>query len=42
MKSVAIFCASSPGFDEVYMNSAYFAGQKLADEGLRIVYGGGM
>ena len=41
MKSVAIFCASSPGFDEVYMNSAYCAGQKLADEGLRIVYGGG-
>jgi len=41
MKSIAVFCASSPGFDDIYMQSAYVAGQVIAGKRIRLVYGGG-
>jgi uncharacterized protein (TIGR00730 family) len=41
MKSIAIFCASSPGYDDIYMQSAYATGQIIAGKGIRLVYGGG-
>jgi uncharacterized protein (TIGR00730 family) len=40
MKNVAVFCASSEGFEEVYRNEARKLGEKLANEGLVLVYGG--
>lgn len=40
MKSITVFCASSPGFSEVYMDQAYLVGKTLADKGIRLVYGG--
>ncbi|MCL7988486.1 TIGR00730 family Rossman fold protein [Sphingobacterium sp. lm-10] len=41
MKSVVIFCASSPGFDGVWMESARRVGAHLAQSGITLVYGGG-
>jgi uncharacterized protein (TIGR00730 family) len=40
MKSIAVFCASSRGNSELYYGAARAAGQKLADEGIRVVFGG--
>jgi uncharacterized protein (TIGR00730 family) len=40
MKNVAVFCASSIGLEDVYINEARKLGEKLADEGLVLVYGG--
>ena len=39
--SVCVFCASSPGIDPAYMAGADRLGVLLAQEGLRLVYGGG-
>lgn len=41
IQSIAIFCASSPGFDPIWMNDARHVGQYLAREGVTVVYGGG-
>lgn len=40
MKSITVFCASSPGFSPVYMDLAYLVGKTLAEKGIRLVYGG--
>jgi uncharacterized protein (TIGR00730 family) len=40
MKNVAVFCASSKGSDEVYINEARKLGEALVNEGLGLVYGG--
>lgn len=40
-KSVVVFCASSPGFDPIWMQMAYGAGRHLAQQGITLVYGGG-
>lgn len=40
-KSVVVFCASSPGFDPIWMQTAYGAGRSLAQQGITLVYGGG-
>ncbi len=40
MKSITVFCASSPGFSEAYMDQAYLVGKTLAEKGIRLVYGG--
>ncbi|MDR0726352.1 MAG: TIGR00730 family Rossman fold protein [Prevotellaceae bacterium] len=40
MKNVAVFCASSTGLEDIYINEARKLGEKLADEGLVLVYGG--
>lgn len=41
MKSVSVFCASSPGFDSIWMNSAYQVGQVIAQRKIKLIYGGG-
>lgn len=41
LRSVCVFCGSSPDVDDLYMASAREMGQLLAVSGRRIVYGGG-
>ena len=41
MNSVVIFCASSPGFDGVWMERAREVGAHLAQAEITLVYGGG-
>jgi len=41
MKSIAIFCGASEGYNECYREAAYEAGEILAEKKIRIVYGGG-
>ncbi|QDG51535.1 TIGR00730 family Rossman fold protein [Persicimonas caeni] len=41
MKTICIFCGSSPGNDPVYAQAAQLTGATLAREGFRVVYGGG-
>jgi uncharacterized protein (TIGR00730 family) len=40
MKSVCVFCGSSPGGDPAYMDAARTVGAELARRGLTLVYGG--
>lgn len=40
-KNIAVFCASSPGFDAVWTQQAYAVGAYLAKENATLVYGGG-
>ncbi|WP_140937041.1 LOG family protein [Sphingobacterium lumbrici] len=41
VNSISIFCASSPGFDESWMQEARHVGEYLAAEKITLVYGGG-
>ena len=41
MKSVCVYCGSSPGSDPLYARAARDVGTLLAGSGLRLVYGGG-
>lgn len=41
MKSICIFCGSSLGFDEVYVNTSSTFAQFLAKNGYSVVFGGG-
>ncbi len=41
MKSVCVFCGSSPGGRFAYREAAVCLGQEVARRGLRLVYGGG-
>lgn len=41
LRSVAVFCGSSAGFDERYAAGARELGAVLAERGVRLVYGGG-
>jgi uncharacterized protein (TIGR00730 family) len=41
MKSVAVYCGASAGFNETYRQQADLMGQELARRGLTLVYGGG-
>ncbi|GAA4011486.1 TIGR00730 family Rossman fold protein [Hymenobacter fastidiosus] len=41
MKSVAVYCGSSAGTNEIYRQQAGVMGQVLARRGLTLVYGGG-
>ena len=41
MKTLAVFCGSSPGPSEVYVDAARGVAQALVARGHRIVYGGG-
>lgn len=41
MKSVCVFCGASPGKRPVYIETAREVGRTLAENGLRMVYGGG-
>lgn len=40
MKSIAIFCGSSEGFNDIYKDTAYELGAILAERNIRLVYGG--
>ncbi len=41
LRSVCVYCGSSPGFDPVYVEVAEALGTLLAERGIRLVYGGG-
>ncbi len=41
MKSVCVFCGSSPGINPIYADTARELGRALASQGLTLVYGGG-
>jgi uncharacterized protein (TIGR00730 family) len=40
MKNIAVFCASSTGLKDIYVNEARKLGETMANEGFRLVYGG--
>ncbi len=41
MKSIGVFCGSSPGFDECYRIQAIETGKLFARKGIKLFYGGG-
>ncbi|RWH71407.1 TIGR00730 family Rossman fold protein [Mesorhizobium sp.] len=41
IRSVCVYCGSSPGRDEAYMKAGHMLGRSLAKSGLRLIYGGG-
>lgn len=41
MKSIAVFCGASEGYDESYREAAYQLGAMLAERNIRVVTGGG-
>ncbi len=41
LKSVCVYCGSSPGNDQAYMTAAKTLGETLASEGVELVFGGG-
>lgn len=41
MKSICVYCGSNPGSKPVYSERAIALGQRIAADGLRLVYGGG-
>ena len=41
IRSVCVYCGSSPGRDEAYVRAGHLLGRSLAKSGLRLVYGGG-
>lgn len=41
MKSIAIFCGSTPGTDAIFAETAQRTGQLIAEQGKTLVYGGG-
>lgn len=41
MKSVCVYCGSSPGFRPEYTEAAKVLGRMMAEQGLSLVYGGG-
>ena len=41
IRSVCVYCGSSPGRDEAYIKAGHALGRSLATSGLRLIYGGG-
>ncbi|WP_137932065.1 LOG family protein [Mesorhizobium comanense] len=41
IRSVCVYCGSSPGRDEIYAKAGHLLGRSIARSGLRLVYGGG-
>jgi uncharacterized protein (TIGR00730 family) len=41
IRSVCVYCGSSPGRDEIYAKAGTLLGRSIARSGLRLVYGGG-
>ncbi len=41
MKSICVFCGSSPGARPAYLQAAEMVGRTIAQTGMRMVYGGG-
>ncbi len=40
MKSITVFCASSPGKDTKFMHQAHLLGKTLAERNITLIYGG--
>jgi uncharacterized protein (TIGR00730 family) len=41
LRSICVFCGSSPGHDPRYVTAAADVGERLAERGIQLVYGGG-
>ena len=41
IRSVCVYCGSSPGRDEIYAKAGHLLGRSIARAGLRLIYGGG-
>jgi uncharacterized protein (TIGR00730 family) len=41
IRSICVYCGSSPGRDKIYLESGHTLGREIAKAGLRLVYGGG-
>ena len=41
IRSVCVYCGSSPGRDEIYLKAGHALGRSIADSHLRLIYGGG-
>jgi uncharacterized protein (TIGR00730 family) len=41
IRSVCVYCGSSPGRDETYAKAGHVLGRSIARSGLRLIYGGG-
>ena len=41
IRSICVYCGSSPGGDEAYLSAGRALGRTIARSGLRLVYGGG-
>ncbi|WP_027053328.1 TIGR00730 family Rossman fold protein [Mesorhizobium erdmanii] len=41
IRSVCVYCGSSPGRDEIYAKAGHLLGRSIAKAGLRLIYGGG-
>ncbi|TWC40281.1 hypothetical protein FBY03_103233 [Pseudomonas sp. SJZ079] len=41
LRSICVFCGASPGAQPIYRQAAESLGRHLAEQGLRLVYGGG-
>ena len=41
IRSICVYCGSSPGRDEIYAKAGHLLGRSIAKAGLRLVYGGG-
>jgi uncharacterized protein (TIGR00730 family) len=41
IRSICVYCGSSPGRSETYVDAGYALGRSIADAGLRLIYGGG-
>jgi uncharacterized protein (TIGR00730 family) len=41
IRSICVYCGSSPGRDETYLEAGHQLGRSIARSGLRLVYGGG-
>ncbi|SKA36216.1 TIGR00730 family Rossman fold protein [Consotaella salsifontis] len=41
IRSICVYCGSSPGRDPIHMASAEALGRSMAEAGIRLVYGGG-
>ena len=41
IRSICVYCGSSTGRSEIYMETGYALGRSIADAGLSLVYGGG-
>ncbi|MEF2073441.1 TIGR00730 family Rossman fold protein [Consotaella aegiceratis] len=41
IRSICVYCGSSPGHDSIHLEAARSLGRSMAEAGLRLVYGGG-
>lgn len=41
IRSICVYCGSSPGRDKAYLQAGHALGRSIAQSGLRLVYGGG-